>query len=79
LYGIPTTKATETSNKLGVSGFIDQWPQVRWHLCIRFLVSNRQSEDRRFKILLGQICHWCYINYQLYPPNFGWWLGSTKC
>ncbi|KIK70213.1 hypothetical protein GYMLUDRAFT_152126 [Collybiopsis luxurians FD-317 M1] len=28
LYGIPTTKATQTSNKLGVSGFIDQWPQT---------------------------------------------------
>ncbi|KAF5390002.1 hypothetical protein D9757_003859 [Collybiopsis confluens] len=28
LYGIPTTKATQTSNKLAVSGFIDQWPQT---------------------------------------------------
>jgi len=28
LYGIPKTPATEASNKLGVSGFIDQWPQT---------------------------------------------------
>jgi tripeptidyl-peptidase-1 len=28
LYGIPTTKATQKSNTLGVSGFIDQWPQT---------------------------------------------------
>lgn len=27
LYGIPTTLATESSNKLGVSGFIDQFAQ----------------------------------------------------
>ncbi|KAE9385768.1 family S53 protease [Gymnopus androsaceus JB14] len=28
LYGIPKTPATQASNKLGVSGFIDQWPQT---------------------------------------------------
>ncbi|KAJ3729755.1 family S53 protease-like protein [Lentinula raphanica] len=28
LYGIPATAATQSSNKLGVSGFIDQWPQT---------------------------------------------------
>jgi len=28
LYGIPTTPATEASNKLGVSGFSEQWPQT---------------------------------------------------
>ncbi|KAJ3798851.1 family S53 protease-like protein [Lentinula aff. detonsa] len=28
LYGIPTTPATQTSNILGVSGFIDQWAQT---------------------------------------------------
>jgi tripeptidyl-peptidase-1 len=28
LYGIPATKATQTSNILGVSGFIEQWPQT---------------------------------------------------
>ncbi|KIK66625.1 hypothetical protein GYMLUDRAFT_37782 [Collybiopsis luxurians FD-317 M1] len=28
LYGIPVTKATQTSNGLGVSGFEDQWPQI---------------------------------------------------
>ncbi|KAK7439369.1 hypothetical protein VKT23_017593 [Stygiomarasmius scandens] len=27
LYGIPTTRATQSSNKLGVSGFIDQFAQ----------------------------------------------------
>lgn len=25
LYGVPTTKATQSSNKLGVSGFIEQF------------------------------------------------------
>ncbi|KAJ4468830.1 family S53 protease-like protein [Lentinula aciculospora] len=28
LYGIPTTPATQASNKLGVSGFIGQWAQT---------------------------------------------------
>ncbi|KAF5352182.1 hypothetical protein D9758_009222 [Tetrapyrgos nigripes] len=28
LYGIPTTRATQSSNKLGVSGFIDQFAQT---------------------------------------------------
>lgn len=28
LYGIPTTRATQSTNKLGVSGFIDQFAQV---------------------------------------------------
>ncbi|KAJ4479868.1 family S53 protease-like protein [Lentinula lateritia] len=28
LYGIPTTPATQTSSKLAVSGFIEQWPQT---------------------------------------------------
>ncbi|KAL0060652.1 hypothetical protein AAF712_012529 [Marasmius tenuissimus] len=27
LYGIPTTPATQSSNRLGVTGFIDQWAQ----------------------------------------------------
>ncbi|KAF9063500.1 family S53 protease-like protein [Rhodocollybia butyracea] len=27
LYGIPTSAATETSNTLAVSGFLDEWPQ----------------------------------------------------
>lgn len=28
LYGIPTTKASDSSNKLGVSGFIGQFAQT---------------------------------------------------
>ena len=28
LYGIPATLATQASNKLGVSGFIDQFAQT---------------------------------------------------
>jgi tripeptidyl-peptidase-1 len=27
LYGLPTTKATQSSNKLGVTGFIQQYAQ----------------------------------------------------
>lgn len=32
LYGIPTTRATQSSNKLGVSGFIDQFANVSSYL-----------------------------------------------
>ncbi len=33
LYGIPTTRATQSSNRLGVSGFIDQFANVsRWRI-----------------------------------------------
>lgn len=32
LYGIPTTLATQTSNQLGVSGFIDQFANVGFNL-----------------------------------------------
>ncbi|KAF9063243.1 family S53 protease-like protein [Rhodocollybia butyracea] len=28
MYGIPTTKATQTKNTIGVTGFVDEWPQT---------------------------------------------------
>jgi tripeptidyl-peptidase I len=41
LYGIPKTRATQSSNKLGVSGFIDQFAQV----CSIFVLPRDSGND----------------------------------
>ncbi|KAL0581431.1 hypothetical protein V5O48_000585 [Marasmius crinis-equi] len=50
LYGIPTTPATQSSNKLGVTGFIDQWAQNADLKTFLSLLRPDVSSDTSFEV-----------------------------